>query len=164
MGCAGGHASLVRPVKDRPALCGQNRLNKCAPGLYWLCWRRLRNGSRAIASPDRGQLPCMSEFLLTLHLSQACLAIEVYQHLLSWVSVWVVHAHRCIGALRGIRCGYPAARRNAPATAPGFRFRMEPILLGFLAGSAAAVGLATGGKLAEVVRAALGRHRASLAP
>ena len=51
----------------------------------------------------------------------------------------------------------------APATVPGFRLG-EPILLGFFAGSAAAVGLAPGRKLAEVVRAAFGRHRAALAP
>ena len=59
------------------------------------------------------------------------------------------------------------SHRNAPATAPGFSFSETNCtgkLVGFLAGSTAAVGLTFGGELAEVVGAALRNHRAAFPP
>ncbi len=52
---------------------------------------------------------------------------------------------------------------ECPGLAPGFRFRNETILRGFFSGSATSVGLALGGKLAEVFTATLCGHRAAFA-
>lgn len=120
--------------------------------------RECQDTSRAGGSSQKLGKGCPKCLINLMEFRRKLLGFPWRENLIGLVRIG--HLYPCTVAGRVLRCGYPAARREAPAPCRAFRFAdhsncWKRKLLGFLARSASAERLALCGHLAVVLRAML---------